>query len=265
MSARTYAAVATLITASGILAQPAMIRPTFEAFEVATIKPTDPDYKGGRFITMQSTHVFAAKNYTVKALVVAAYNLNPRAVSGGPAWFDSDRYDIVAKAPNEVRPNLDEQMSMLRKLLAERFGLSIHREQKELSIYALTVAKNGPKLKASTEPPDAPAALVNRIFPGRALLPARNATMEQFASMMQRAVLDRPVVDRTGLSGKYDFDLEWMPDEVQFGGQVPAGTPEAQQRPDLFAAIQQLGLRLDATKGPVEVLVINQVQRPTAN
>ena len=80
-----------------------------------------------------------------------------------------------------------------------------------------------------------------------------------------RAVLDRPVVDRTGLSGKYDFDLEWMPDEVQFGGHVPPGTPEAQQKPDLFAAIQQLGLRLDATKGPVEVLVINQVQRPTAN
>jgi len=243
LSARTNVAVATLITASGMLAQPAVIRPTFEAFEVATIKPTDPDYKGGRFITMQSTHVFAAKNYTVKALVVAAYNLNPRAVSGGPAWFDSDRYDIVAKAPNEIRPNLDEQMS----------------------IYALTFAKNGPKLRASTEPPDAPAALVNRIFPGRALLPARNATMEQFASMMQRAVLDRPVVDRTGLSGKYDFDLEWMPDEVQFGGQVPSGSPEAQQKPDLFAAIQQLGLRLDATKGPVEVLVINQVQRPTAN
>ena len=177
MSARTNIAVATLITASGILAQPAVTRPTFDAFEVATIKPTDPDYKGGRFITMQSTHVFAAKNYTVKALVVAAYNLNPRAVSGGPAWFDSDRYDIVAKAPNEIRPSLDEQMSMLRRLMAERFTLTFHREQKELSIYALTVAKNGPKLKASTEPPDEPPALVNRIFPGRALLPARNATM----------------------------------------------------------------------------------------
>ena len=265
MSARTSVAVAALLTASGVFAQPAVSRPPFEAFDVATIKPTDPDYKGGRFITMQSSHVFVAKNYTVKALVVAAYNLNPRAVSGGPAWFDSDRYDIVAKAPNAVRPNLDEQMSMLRKLLAERFTLTFHREQRELSIYALTVAKNGPKLKASTEPPDAPPALVNRIFPGRALLPARNATMEQFASVMQRAVLDRPVVDRTGLSGKYDFDLEWMPDEVQFGGHVPPGTPEAQQKPDLFAAIQQLGLRLDATKGPVEVLVINQVQRPTAN
>jgi uncharacterized protein (TIGR03435 family) len=113
---------------------------------------------------------------------------------------------------------LDEQMSMLRKLLADRFKLTFHREQKELSIYALTVAKNGLKLKESTSPPDQPPVLVNRIFPDRALLPARNATMAQFASMMQRAVLDRPVLDKTGLSGKYDFDLEWTPDETQFDG-----------------------------------------------
>jgi uncharacterized protein (TIGR03435 family) len=97
------------------------------------------------------------------------------------------------------------------------------------------------------------------------MLPARNATMAQFASIMNRAILDRPVVDKTGLSGKYDFDLEWTPDETQFGGQVPQGTPE-HPKPDLFAALQQqLGLRLEATKGPIEALVIDRVERPSEN
>ena len=247
-----------------MFAQSPAIRPTFDAFEVAAIKPTAPDYQGGRFITMQSANRFVVKNFTLKSLVGAAYNLTPRAISGGPAWIDSDRYDIVAATPGEVRPNLDEQMSMLRKFLADRFKLTFHREQKELSIYALTVARNGLKLKESTAPPDQPPVLVNRIFPDRVLLPARNATMAQFASMMQRAVLDRPVLDKTRLSGKYDFDLEWAPDETQFDGQRPA-TPES-TKPDLFAAIQQqLGLRLEATKGPVEALVINQVERPSDN
>ena len=257
---------ALIIVAGGMFAQSPAARPAFDAFEVATIKPTPPDYQGGRFIAMQSAHLFGAKNYTLKSLVGAAYNLTPRAVSGGPSWIDSDRYDIVAKTPNEIRPNLDEQMSMLRKLLADRFKLTFHRERKELSIYALTVARNGPKLKQSTEPPDAPPVLVNRIFPGRVLLPARNATMAQLASMMQRAVLDRPVLDKTGLSGKYDFDLEWTPDETQFGGQGPPGAPEIPLKPDLFAALQQqLGLRLEAAKGPVEVLVVDQVERPSEN
>jgi uncharacterized protein (TIGR03435 family) len=257
---------ALIIVAGGMFAQSPAARPAFDAFEVATIKPTPPDYQGGRFIAMQSAHLFGAKNYTLKALVGAAYNLTPRAVSGGPSSIDSDRYDIVAKTPNEIRPDLDEQMSMLRKLLADRFKLTFHRERKELSVYALAVARKGPKLKQSTEPPDAPPALVNRIFPGRVLLPARNATMAQLASMMQRAVLDRPVLDKTGLSGKYDFDLEWTPGETQFGGQGPPGAPEIPLKPDLFAALQQqLGLRLEAAKGPVEVLVIDRVERPSEN
>ncbi len=239
----------------------------FNAFEVATIKPADPNDRGGRFITMQGGRRFVVKNYTLKGLVGAAYNLTPQAISGGPAWIESDRYDVLAATPGETKPNLDQQMAMLRKLLADRFQLTFHRQEKELSIYALTLAKNGPKLKESTASPDDPPVLVNRVFPQRVLLPARNATMVQFASMMQRAVLDRPVVDRTGLSGKYDFDLEWMPDETQFEGKLaidPAGVEPA--KPDLFAAIQQqLGLRLQGTKGPVATLVIDQVERPSAN
>jgi len=261
------AAVAALIAACGMFAQSPAARPAFDEFEVATIKPTAPDWSGGRVIRMPSAHQFVAKNHTLKTLVQAAYNLTPRAISGGPAWIDSDRYDILAGTPGEVQPNLDEQMSMLRTLLADRFKLAFHREPKEFPLYALTVVRNGQKLKESAAPERLPE-LTNVVFPDRIRLPARNATMAQFASMLQRAVLDRPVVDRTGLSGKYDFDLEWADDESQFGGQLRkrASADDSPDKPDLFAAVQQqLGLRLEAAKGPIEALVIDQAERPSAN
>lgn len=240
-------------------------RPTFDAFEVATIKPVDPDAKAGRYIIMQGTHRFVEKAYTLKLLIAAAYDLNPRTISGGPSWIESEHYDIVAVTPGEVRPTHDEQMSMLRSLLADRFKLTFHREQKVFSIYELTVAKNGPKLKASTAPPDDPPALISTVYPQRIVMPARNATMSDLARLMQRAILDRPVVDKTGLSGRYDFDLEWAPDETQFGGEVPVAPADAPSAP-LFSAIQQqLGLRLEATRGPVAALVVDTAERPSAN
>jgi uncharacterized protein (TIGR03435 family) len=156
-------------------------------------------------------------------------------------------------------------MSMLRKLVSDRFKLTFHREQKEFSIYALTVAKGGPKLKEGSEPPDGPMPLIFHLSAKEITLPARNAIMGELASVMQRSALDRPVLDYTGLPGHYDFDLKWTPDETQFGGAGLRGTPESTE-PDLFAAIQQqLGLRLEATKGPIEALVIDQVERPTEN
>lgn len=249
----------------GMSAQTPATRPRFDAFEVATIKPTDPDSKAGRYITMQGTNRFVEKNYTLKLLIAAAYDLNPRTISGGLGWIESDHYDILAVTPGEVRPTHDQQMSMLRSLLTDRFKLTFHREEKVFSIYALEVAKNGPKLKESTASPDDPAALISTVYPQRILLPAKNATMGDFVSLLQRAILDRPVVDRTGLSGRYDFDLEWVPDETQFGGAFPPAPADAQAAP-LFSAIQeQLGLKLEATKGPVSALVVDKADRPTPN
>ena len=216
---------------------------------------------------MQTAHQFVAINYPLKVLLAAAYNLTPKAISSGPAWIDSDRFDILAEAPRQVRPTLDEQMTMLRKLLDERFNLTLHREEKEFSIYTLTIAKNGPKLMdaAPDASPEGAPPLVFFLSPGGARLPARNATMAELAWVMQRAAVDRPVVDKTGLSGRYDFELEWAPDETQFGGGVPAGDPD-HPKPDLFAAMQQqLGLRLEATRGPIEALVIDKIERPSAN
>lgn len=243
------------------------------AFEVATIKPVGPDAPKGRYLILQGTNRFVGKYYTLKLLIAAAYNLSPKVISGGPSWIDSDHYDILALTPGETKPSRDEQMAMLRTLLADRFALSFHRESKEFSIYALEVPKGGPKygsedapgLKQSTAAPGESPALISTVYPDHIKLPARNATMAEFVELLQRAVLDRPVVDRTGLTGKFDFDLEWAPDETQFGGEVPVA-PTGASAPPFFTAIQQqLGLRLEATRGPVEALVVDKAARPSAN
>ena len=274
---RLIVSAALLLSTSGILAQsPAATpnppsattpatRPKFDAFEVATIKPGTPDPKAARYIIMQGANRFVGKNYSLKLLIAAAYDLNPHTISGGPEWIESDRFDILAVTPGEVRPSHDEQMSMLRGLLADRFSLAFHREPKEFSIYVLEVTKDGPKLKKSAAPPDDPPALISTVYPQHILLPARNATMHDFVSLLQRAVLDRPVVDETGLEGKFDFDLQWAPDETQFGGEVPVAPSDALAAP-LFSAIQdQLGLKLTATRGPVYALVVDKAERPSAN
>jgi len=256
------------LAVAGTFAQSPPTRPKFDAFDVATIKPADPDSRG-RYIRMQSVDRFYAKGFTLQALVAAAYSLSPRAISGGEPWTDSDRYDILASTPGGVQPNLDEQMAMLRKLLTDRFQFTFHRESKELPVFAITVAKGGSKLKPSTARPGTLPELINTIFPEEkggvhVELPARNATIAQFAAMMQRTVLDRAVVDETGLSGTYDFDLEWTPDESQFNGNLPRSVEPT--KPSLFAAMQeQLGLRLEAARGPVQTIVIDRVARPSQN
>lgn len=154
---------------------------------------------------------------------------------------------------------------MLRSLLTDRFKLTFHREAREFSIYQLELAKNGSKLKETAAPNDPPAVGPGVVYPQRIVLPARNATMGDFASLLQRAILDRPVVDKTGLPGRYDFDLEWAPDETQFGGDVPTASADTPSAP-LFSAIQQqLGLRLVATRGAVDALIVDKAERPSAN
>src|SRR4030095_9765595 len=126
---------------------PASLRlQSLPSFEVATIKPTPPDFRA-RYLTMQGAHQFVAKGYTVRFLVSAAYNLPPRAISGGPDWIDYERYDILALTPGEARPSVEDQMAMVRTLLTDRFSLAFHTEPKEFPVYLLTVAKGGAKLK----------------------------------------------------------------------------------------------------------------------
>jgi uncharacterized protein (TIGR03435 family) len=150
-------------------------------------------------------------------------------------------------------------------VLADRFGLKVHDEKRELSVYALTVAKGGPKLTKSLGNPNGPP---DDNFSTSAYMRETNTTMGEFAKAMQY-VLDRPEVDQTGLEGRWDFLLKWTPDESQFtalGYKIPPPTENPNAPPGLFAAIQeQIGLKLEAVKALAQVLVVDKVERPSAN
>jgi uncharacterized protein (TIGR03435 family) len=242
----------------------------FDAFDVATIKPTAPDWNRGRFIRMEGAHQFVVRNHVLRTLIAAAYNLNPKTVSGGPAWMDSEHYDIVAATPGDHPPTYDQQMVMLQKLLADRFDLKFHRETKQLPAYALKVASGGPKLKTSTASadsfPQGPPPLLFVVALPTIHLPARYATMAELTSVFQRTVLDRPVIDETRLAGRYDFDLEFTPDETEWNGAFAGRAPTDSDKPGLYTAMQeQLGLKLEATSGPVETIVIDHIEEPSPN
>jgi bla regulator protein blaR1 len=199
-------------------------------------------------------------------MLTFAYGLHPDQIIGGPDWIGSDKFDITAEPEGTGMPNDKQWRSMLGKLLADRYKLAFHRDKKELPVYALTVLRTGHKLtKNDTDPNGLPALF----FRGLGVFPVRNATMKDFAETMQAVVLDRPVVDQTALQGRYDFTLTWTPDETQFGGrggQAPPPADASTAPPGLFTAIQeQLGLTLVSTKLPVEVFVIDRLEKPTAN
>jgi uncharacterized protein (TIGR03435 family) len=234
-------------------------------FEVATIKPSDPN-RPGRLFSIRGSEVLTV-NTTVSDLLVFAYGIHVRQVVGAPGWANSDKFDITGKPEGGALPNLNQFRTMIQKLLADRFGLTFHHEKRELTVYALTIGKNGPKLTKSESAGSIPALL----FRGLGNLPGRNATMEEFAGVLQGAVLDRPVVDQTGLKGRFDFQLQWTPDETQFAslrgpGPLPTPPEGAETQPDLFTAIQQqLGLKLESTKAQTDVFVIDKVEKPSEN
>jgi uncharacterized protein (TIGR03435 family) len=234
-------------------------------FEVATIKPSKPGAQG-KAITMRGPHEFVTINTSLNDLITFAYGIHVKQISGGPAWLDSELYDITAKPEAEGLPNRKQLEGMMQKLLADRFQLAFHREKKDLSVYAITAGKTGPKLTKSEGDPN---GLPGLGFRGLGQLFANNANMKDFADLLQGMVLDRPVVDQTGLAGRWDFTLNWTPDEFQFAGlgvKVPPPSEKPDAPPDLFTAVQQqLGLKLEGAKAPVEILVIDKVEKPSAN
>lgn len=237
-------------------------------FEVATIKPSNPDTPG--IGIRVNARQFSTINTTLSDLVTFAYGLHPKQIEGGPDWFNKEKYDIMAKPDGEGQPNDKQWKTMLQKLLADRFQLTFHREKKDLPVYAFVIGKSGSKLTKSEGDPN---GLPGLGFSKLGDLHARNANIPDLAGLMQLAVLDRPVVDQTGLSGRFDFELSWTPTEDQFTGMrgrmppaPPATTDNPDAPPDLFTAVQeQLGLRLESTKAPVDVLVIDRVEKPSAN
>lgn len=233
------------------------------AFEVATIKPSRPDARGG--LTRVQGGNLSLVNMTLTDLVKLAYDVHAQQVIGAPAWSTSVRYDISGKAEGEGEPSLEQFKVMLRKLLADRFQLAFHREQKELPVYTLSVAKGGAKISKN----DGKNETTGIIFRGPGSVLLNNVSMDEFCKMLQTAALDRPVVNQTGLSGKYEFSLVWTPDRLQTAAPNPnalAAGSTADAPPDIYAAAQQqLGLKIDATKLRVEVLVVDKVEKPSEN
>ena len=253
------------------------------AFDVVSIKPNKSG--GGMIRTMFKPDGYSAENVSVKMLILGAYGLKDDQLSGLPSWADSARYDIDAKVASSDVAELqklknDQRRLLLPPLLADRFKLTVHNETKILPIYELVVAKNGSKLKEATpgdtyangiKGPDGVARAGTMMMrPGQ--LTAQAVPMSSLVNMLSQQ-LHRTVVDKTGLTGKYDIALQWTQDDgsdPMFKG-TDGGPPRADPAPDasgpsIFTALQeQLGLRLQSAKGPVETLVVDHVEMPSEN
>jgi bla regulator protein BlaR1 len=256
-----------------------------QQFEVASIKPAAPDARG-MFIKNDPGGRITLTNMTLKEMIVIAWKVQPYQVSGGPPWVQSARYDVSTKA--ESTPNADQMQQMLQALFEERFQLVIRQETKEMPIYALVLARKdgklGPQMTETTcvtydrdHPPPPPEPGKPRAMGcgGRQMGPANlrgsGVQVADLPQMLSR-MLGRTVIDRTGLTAKYDMNAEWTPDEgllAQMQMMAPPGSerptfPEG--GPSIYTAFQeQLGLKLESQKGPVEVLVIEKAEKPTEN
>jgi uncharacterized protein (TIGR03435 family) len=234
--------------------------------DVATIKPSDPGITSMLGLGVNGRN-FRTKGSSLIDLMCFAYNVQMKQIVGAPAWAMTDRYDVDALPDVEGVPSLMQARSMVRKLVIERFKLTTHKDKREMNAFVLSVAKGGAKLQ-ETE--------VKGPGPGLGMVPAagglnfimRKGTMADLASFMQSLILDRPVVDQTGLTLKYDLSVKFMPDDSQFNGHPPVGPKNdaVESFPSLFDALQQqVGLKLEPQKTAVEVIAIDHVEKPSAN
>jgi uncharacterized protein (TIGR03435 family) len=264
-------------------------------FEVASIRPNKSG-DGRVMIGMQPGGRYTATNVPLRQLIVQAYGVQQAQLIGGPDWIRNDRFDIVAKADRELTPGPPQpgvtppQQLMLRALLAERFKLAVHNETRELPVYALVLARSdktlGPKMKVSTTdcaalmagrgrasgpppgPPDPTQPMQCGMRMGPGILSAGSMTIAQLINSLTGPA-QRIIVDRTGLTERYDAEMTYTPDQMP-SGPPPPGAPVPNfpavdpNGPSLFTALQeQLGLKLEATKAPIDVIVIDSVEQPT--
>jgi uncharacterized protein (TIGR03435 family) len=216
-------------------------------FEVASIRPSAPQPAGQMSMGMSiDKGMLRATGMTAKFLIEQAYDVRDFQVTGGPSWLNSQQYDVNAKIEGEAT---NEQLRvMMQALLAERFQLQVHREKKEMPCYALVVAKGGSKLKA-------PEGKNGRMSMARGRFDGEGLSVDAIAHAVEQ-VLGRAVIDQTGLKGTFDFKLEWTPDEARTESEGSS----------LFTALQeQLGLKLESTRGPVEILVVDRIVKASEN
>src|SRR5215831_2965783 len=239
--------------------------PSQQDFEVASIKRSEPgNLRGPTFEFLPGASLRIA-NGTLRAILETAYDVREFQILGGPGWVNSERYNILARSADSLSNgggatnDVKAVRLRLQALLTQRFNLEVHRETRELPEYSLEVAKNGPKLSQ-----DNTSGLSTNARRGIqrdcGQMTGTNTTMGNLSLMLARQ-LDRPVVDRTGLTGNYNFHFSWTPDTGPC-----SGSPESSNAPSIFTALQEtLGLRLESIKGPIDSLIIDHADRPSEN
>jgi len=247
---------------------PKMMDPSAKpVFDVVSIKPSDPSHPAWA-IVIRPGGLMLTRGTTLNDLIKFAYDMHPKQAIGAPAWADSDRFDIEGRPDIPGDPSLIQMKAMFQKMLADRFSLASHHDKRELPAYAITVAKGGAKIQKEE---DTTSPIPG--FGGPPLLGfnVHNATLAEFASVMQAQFMDLPVVDQTGLGDtRYTFVVKFTPDSWMrpFGGApaAPSATTDPDAPPDLLSAMeQQLGLRMQKTKALVEVMIIDKVEKPSPN
>jgi len=228
------------------------------AFDVASIKASDPKDNTARFDTLPGGRIIV-RNLTLKFLIQYAWNVRDFELFGAPAWLEG-KYDIDAKTDGAAELSDAELKVPLQALLTERLNMTVHREARDLPVYSLVMAAGGPKLVKSAD--DAQRTLK---WTGRSKIVARKITMKILAGQLSTVPeLQRNIIDDTGLEGNFDVTLEWSPEVVMHDMQDVAALPSA--GPSLFTALtEQLGLKLVAKKGTDQVLVIDHIEQPSTN
>ena len=242
-------------------------------FDVASVKVHASDDQR-TYMVAQPGGRFVAANITLRFLIRSAFQLQGDQIVGGPKWLDTDRFDIDARAPQAPGPPSSQLLEMLQTLLADRFKLTTHREKRELPVFALERARNDASFGPGFRPTACPELTVDLAKPqpctnaqtGVGSLTLRGMPLNQFTPFLSSFV-NRVVVDRTGLDGRYDIELKWTPDQPAQGrggaGQPAGSDPDAIS---IFTAVQeQLGLQLNPTREMVDVLVIDTLEHPTPN
>jgi len=222
---------------------------------VAAIHLHDPNSRRRGFNFEGSRYV--VRGESVESLIMFAYAVHRKQILGGPEWLRADRYDIEGKPDVPGEPNLKQQQEMLQKLLAERFSMHVTRENRDMPVYAIQIAKGGPKLTRAAKPDSEPDVQGNG-HGTETTLTFTSVSLDDLPLALQFVIPDRPVINQTSVTGRYDFSLRYTPDEAR------ATDPNAP--PGIFTAIQeQLGLKLQPVKAPVDVLVIDAIERPSEN
>jgi uncharacterized protein (TIGR03435 family) len=215
------------------------------SFEVASVKPST-EAAGKISVARDPGGGFTARNIQLENLILLSYHIQRYQLKGEPGWARSERFDVTAKAPAGISP--DQTWAMMQALLAERFRLVVHRETVEMPVYLLVPAKDGLKIRPADRPRSEPDGF---FVSGRGRIRLRMAALDQLAFALAD-VLERPVRDRSGTTDNFDLELKW--------------TPESPEGTNLLAALaEQIGLKLEATRAPVEVVIVDHAERPSEN